>query len=776
MTTTSGSAVEALAPKELRSALLSGGAPDREFTAAYTDGVDDWLRQVFARALLATGRRDDMGVVLLAVGGHGRAELCPGSDLDLVLVHAGAGKVADLADAIWYPVWDSGIHLDHSVRTPKELAVMVDSDVRVALGQLTSRAIAGDAALAARVRAETHKQWTARPRTSLQRLRTAVHERWEAYGELAHLVEPDIKQCQGGLRDVEALAAAALVSPVVPVDPAIVDAHARLLTVRVALHAVTGRATDVLTQQHQSDVPARGGAVARDALMVAVAGAGDRIAWVAKDGWRRLDGWLAGPARRTGVRDRPADAGIVLRDGEVAIEATADPSTDSSLALRVGAAAARHDAPIARATLERLSVEVGAPPEPWPAPTRDALVRLLGAGAAAVPVLETLVHAGVLERYLPEWSGVRSRPQHNPYHRFTVDRHLCETAAAAAAMVRDVHRPDLLLVGAWLHDVGKGQPGDHTEVGMAQVRVIGTRMGFDDADVDVLVDLVRDHLLLADAATRRDLADPATVASVVHRVGTVEQLELLAALTRADSMATGPEAWSSWKAGLLDELVDRTRARLAGRAWDTADTIPRPEHRRFMAEGRLRLLPAGNRLTVIAPDQAGLLAILAGVLALHRLPVRSAVAVTDGDMAVEEYDLDHTLLGVEPDWSVIEADVALATADPSGLDRRLATRGGPSSRRARAAGGPQLLIDNEATDRATVVEVRAPDGRGVLYRIARAIASVGHDVLSAKVLTLGDEVVDTFYLRDATTKQKILDERALGRLREAVLTELQRPW
>jgi [protein-PII] uridylyltransferase len=120
--------------------------------------------------------------------------------------------------------------------------------------------------------------------------------------------------------------------------------------------------------------------------------------------------------------------------------------------------------------------------------------------------------------------------------------------------------------------------------------------------------------------------------------------------------------------------------------------------------------------------------------------------------------------------------VALATADPSGLDRRLATRGGPSSRRARAAGGPQLLIDNEATDRATVVEVRAPDGRGVLYRIARAIASVGHDVLSAKVLTLGDEVVDTFYLRDATTKQKILDERALGRLREAVLTELQRPW
>src|SRR4051794_20205962 len=257
MTTTPGSTVQVPAPKELRSALLSGEVTDRDFTAVYTERVDQWLTQLFDSALHATGRHGDNGVALLAVGGHGRRELCPGSDFDLVLVHDRAGRVADLADAIWYPVWDSGIHLDHSVRTPKELATMVDNDVRVALGQLTARRIAGDAGLAAQVFDGTHRQWKARPRISLQRLRSAVRERWDQYGEVAHLLEPDIKQAQGGLRDIEALAAARLVTPVVTPDPEVARAHELLLATRVALHAVTGRNTDLLVQDQQAAVAAR---------------------------------------------------------------------------------------------------------------------------------------------------------------------------------------------------------------------------------------------------------------------------------------------------------------------------------------------------------------------------------------------------------------------------------------------------------------------------------------------------------------------------------------
>jgi [protein-PII] uridylyltransferase len=429
---------------------------------------------------------------------------------------------------------------------------------------------------------------------------------------------------------------------------------------------------------------------------------------------------------------------------------------------------------IARRSLERLELDAVAPPEPWPAETRDALIRLLGAGSSAIPVLETLAHVGVLTRFVPEWEHVRSRPQHNPYHQFTVDRHLCETAARAVDLVRRVRRPDLLLLAAWLHDIGKGVPGDHTQAGMAQIGAVATRMGFEPEDVDVLVTLVRDHLLLADVATRRDLGDPATVDSVASRVGTVDQLELLAALTEADSIATGSTAWSTWKAGLLDELVERTRLRLAGRTWDVPEPAARPEHRELVAGGTMRLVAAGDHLTVIAPDRSGLLSLVAGVLALHRLPVRRAVAITEDDMAVEEYDLDTALVGGPPDWQSVEADLVAAIDDPLGLDRRLASRA--AVHRRRPSSDPVVLFDNRASDRATVMEVRAPDGRGVLYRVARAIAGAGHDVASAKMLTLGDEVVDTFYLRQAGSMAKITDEAVLDRLREAVLIELRRPW
>ena len=158
---------------------------------------------------------------------------------------------------------------------------------------------------------------------------------------------------------------------------------------------------------------------------------------------------------------------------------------------------------------------------------------------------------GVLSRYLPEWEAVRNRPQRAAYHVYTVDRHLLEAAGRAAPLVRTVHRPDLLLIGTLVHDIGKCGAADHTAEGVRMVDGIARRMGFDESDVETLCLLVRDHLLLAETATRRDLEDPATVDTVARRVETVERLELLAALTEADALATGPTAWSGWKADLV---------------------------------------------------------------------------------------------------------------------------------------------------------------------------------------------------------------------------------
>ncbi len=176
---------------------------------------------------------------------------------------------------------------------------------------------------------------------------------------------------------------------------------------------------------------------------------------------------------------------------------------------------------------------------------------LLGGGDAMVPMVELLDEHGLFVHYLPEWDRVRCKPQRNAFHRFTVDRHLLEAVARADDLVRSVRRPDLLLVGALLHDLGKGGPGDHTDNGVVLAQTVATRMGFDPDDVAVLVDLVRHHLLLPSFATGRDLEDPATIAAVADAAGTEDTLDLLAALTVADSIATGPTAWSDWKAGLV---------------------------------------------------------------------------------------------------------------------------------------------------------------------------------------------------------------------------------
>jgi len=762
--------VSAVDVRELRAGLLAAGLGGRAFTEAYAEAVDEWLRTLFAHAL--DGRAED-GIALLAVGGYGRRELCPASDLDLVLVHERGKAVGGVAEAIWYPVWDAGLHLDHSVRTPKEVAAMATSDLKVALGLLTARPVAGDTALGTRVVEAVRRDWAGRPRTSLARLHEAVVERWRASGDVAFLLEPDLKLGRGGLRDVEALAAAALATPIaVPAieDPAFIAAHDTLLSARVALHGLALRHTDTLVREDQAGVAAALGMHDRSALAVAVAAAGRRIGWAAEDTWDRVESTLAGPGRRGG-RDLAVEPDIVLRDAEIALDPSSSPALDDSLPFRVMAAAARAGVPVARDTLRRLAVQPPAPStaDRWSEEARQGLVSLLGCGAAAVRHMETLDNIGVLAHYLPEWEAVRNRPQRDAYHTFTVDRHLLEAAARAAPLVRRVHRPDLLLVGALLHDIGKGDGGDHTAAGMRIVDSVAGRMGFDDGDLSTLRLLVRDHLLLAETATRRDLDDPATVDAVAARVDTAERLELLAALTEADAVATGPTAWSTWKADLVAELVARTRGRLAGGAVEPPRELLTPELRRLMARRQLQVVPDRGTITVVAPDRPGLLAVVAGTFTLHRIGVRSALAASEDGMVADVFHVD-TGRDAFPDWARLESDLAAALADPATLRLRLADRlrSVQRSRRLPIA-GTDVVVDNAATPRATVIEVRTDDGPGVLYRVALLLSDAGLDILSAKVETLGHEVVDTFYVRTAANGGKLTDPHALESLRAAIV-------
>ncbi len=346
----------------------------------------------------------------------------------------------------------------------------------------------------------------------------------------------------------------------------------------------------MLTLQDQDDVAAAVGLDA-DALMARTASIGRAIAWRSDETWYRVRSLLAGPGWAFSRKDRDLGGGLVLRDREVHLTNDANPATHPELALQAAAAAAEHDTRIDRASLVR-------PGRPRPrdfrrpvAARRRArhLVALLQAGPAALLLIEGLDQLGIWGRILPEWGPVRSRPQRNAYHRFTVDRHLCEAAANAAGLVDRVSRPDLLVLGALFHDIGKGRPGDHTEVGMVLVADLGRHAWVLPAsdDTATLVDMVRHHLLLPDVATRRDVGDPETIDAVVAAVGDLQTLELLDALTEADSLATGPAAWGPWKAGLVAELVDRTAARLGGRPRhaDRPRTFPTAEQQALLDAG-----------------------------------------------------------------------------------------------------------------------------------------------------------------------------------------------
>lgn len=741
----------------LDSPSLTGAA----LRAALVEQADSWLAEQLG---------DAPGVALVAVGGYGRREPAAGSDLDLLLLHDGQhDDVKSVADAIWYPVWDAGVGLDHSVRTVAEAADVAASDLKAALGLLDSRHVAGDAALTVQLRETVFVRWRRDARRRLEELADVTRERWDRSGELAFLLEPDLKESRGGLRDVHALHAIAA-SWLVDVRSARLDAaNTLLLDVRGELHRHATRPTDRFVLQEHAAVASALGYDDVDTLMRDVSAAGRAIAFAADETWRRVRGTLRPPRRwrqRAPVR-RPLADGVVEQDGEVVLARDVQPAGDPVLVLRVAAAAAQHALPIAPHTIDRLTSESPPMPEPWPADARDWLLALLGAGSEAVPVIEALDQAGLFVRLIPEWERVRCKPQRNPVHRFTVDRHLVEAATRAAELTRQVARPDLLLFGALLHDIGKGWTGDHTEAGIAVVPEIATRWGLPTADTDVLVALVRHHLLLPDTATRRDLDDPATPQLVADAVGDRHTLELLHALTQADALATGPAAWGDWKAGLISDLVQRAAAVLVGAPFDQTDGLDDEQH--ALAEaGQLAVQVVGDRVTVVAPDRPGLLWRWAGVLALHRLTIRAATATSVGPTAITVFDVTPRY-GSPPDWDRLRADVRRVYDDALPIAAHLAERERAYASESGHVVPARVLWDDAASQHASVVEVRAHDSIGLLHRLTRVLADLELDVRSARMSTLGAEVVDAFYVVDSEGAP-IEDPERRAAIEQALLT------
>ena len=523
-----------------------------------------WLSTLWGEA---TSDEQVPGTALAAVGSLARGDAGPLSDYDLVLLHAshsGSSAVSSLAERLWYPLWDAGVRLDHAVRSPATCREVAHRDLSAAIGLLDLSWVAGDRDLVTMTRSMLARDWRATARRRLDLVLVAMNERHARFDTVSQSLEPDLKEAQGGLRDMAVLRALAQAwladRPHGDVD----TAHAVLLDVRDAVHVVAGRPRDRLVAQDRAAVAALLGHDGSEALLADVARVGRTIADALDQTARRAGQSQRARTLRSGPRRptmRSLGHGLYESDGELVLGGNPRRAADPVTALRAGVLSARIRAPIAAVTARNLAA-LPPLPTPWPRVPRDLLVELLASGPGLVSTWSDLERVGIVDQWLPEWARVRSAPQSNPLHRHTVDRHLLETVVHAAGLSPGVPRPDLLLIAALLHDIGK-TPGarDHCAAGWPIAMAIASRVGFEDGDAETIGLLVREHLTLMELATGKDPADPGTARlalAVVHGRGDV--LDVLAALTQADALATGPRAWTSGRARLLRQLVATARS------------------------------------------------------------------------------------------------------------------------------------------------------------------------------------------------------------------------
>ncbi|EGD55642.1 [protein-PII] uridylyltransferase [Gordonia neofelifaecis] len=741
------------------------GADQRDAIAGL---FEDWL---VARAE-ALGITDRSGFAVVAVGSLGRREMVGYSDLDLILVHDDRypERLSEVADGLWYPLWDAGISLDHSVRSVPEALRVTREDATAALGLLDSRFIAGDRDLADLMTVSVRNLWRSEARLRLPQVIEAAQDRWRRTGDIAHRAEPDLKSGRGGLRDIQllnALAVAQLTDGLARLDPGsagspLPAAYEFLLGARGEAHRIAGRARDQIRAQDADEIAVGLGVADRFELARRISDAGRTTSYAVDAGLRTAQNAVSrrgfSRLRRATMR-RPLDEGVVEQGGEVVLARSAIPSQDPGLVLRVAAAAARNRLPINGPALERLAAYGAAMPEPWSAEALSDLLVLLAAGHDMAGPVEALDRAGLWGRMFPEWEHVRDLPPRDGIHTWTVDRHLIETVAGAAELTTSVSRPDLLLLGALLHDIGKGLGGDHCAVGADLADTVGRRLGLWEPDRRILSEMVRHHLLLHRVVTRRDPADPAVVAHVAETLGGSAVLaELLGALADADSRATGPGVWSEWKATLISGLVERVVAHIGGAPVTAPDPIA-PEFRELAEHGGLhvRLNPGdGPNMTVvtmIAPDRPGLLSKMAGVLALSGLQSHSATVGVHAGHAVDSFVVMPTF-GGPPDAVLLRQRLVAVLGGGRDPVAELAARAAARQPEAGLSGRPAVPVSRIAApprvrwlsgpDGHPLLELRAADDEGLLARVTAELERSDADIAWATVSTLGATAVDTF--------------------------------
>ncbi|MGB3209645.1 MAG: [protein-PII] uridylyltransferase [Desulforhopalus sp.] len=808
--------------------------------------------------------RSDVGaceeqVALVALGGFGRRELFPFSDIDLmILYHPKVKKqIGAVTDAVLYPLWDTGLEVGHGVRTVAESMSHAKEDYFFLVALLDARLIHGSRELFDELIASYRRRYVDGCREAfVEKMKMHRQSRRERFGSHSYLLEPHIKEGRGGMRDIQAMMWTARVvfglNDLDDIERAgllleeekkeFLAARNTLVRLRCHLHFLSSRKNDQLYFEQQGEVAdafkyrTKNGVRGVERFMRDIYSALQTISITSDLFFDHVDEVLGMAGKGKVVADRVVESGIEIRTGRVHLTATQSQIlAKPQMLIRVFLAMARTGLPMHHRTRKVISgfVELISDKERTSPRFAKTFFTLLFEAKDIALVLETMLETGLLTACVPEFSRIDSLAQHDLYHIYTVDRHSLQAVAELHGLVaswdsvmQSVNDVKVLYLAALLHDIGKGSGRDHSHEGAALSREIGKRFSFSEDECDCLEFLILYHLFIPENALRRDLNDAIFIQRCAETIGDLNRLSMLYLLSVADSKATGPSAWSDWKAALMEELYlkvypyldnsrhgvqDVTAHEEQGVEWlreqirlqlkDSRDLKIDPEtlstdyilsfppkviaghvltqRDNFQRIRQKSLIIAGRTgdnwsLLIMTRDRSGLLAKICGVMALNNLSVVKAQIFTWGDgTVVDVIDVRSTdgLGFAEKDWKALNDQLDLAIEHRMGLSHRLYSKlSSTYGRRTQMVGdvASKMVVDNESSEIYSVIEVYAPDLPAQLYHITQAMADFGLNIHKAYIATEVEQLIDVFYVLDSRGG-KLVDEEFVKEVTEGVL-------
>ncbi|MBM9538122.1 [protein-PII] uridylyltransferase [Desulfobulbus alkaliphilus] len=801
----------------------------------YAGLVDNFIVERFTTAEAVQAAKGSIAII--ALGGYGRSELYPSSDIDLLMLHDRRARKAmqGVAEALLYPLWDEGFEVGHSVRGVKDAVAFAQEDFHFQVALLDARLLAGSQPLFDGLLHRYRKKVLDGRRNNFVRTMEAFKaERWARFGSHTFLLEPHIKEGKGGLRDIQAMFwvakgvfglkdAEAMQSAgmLAGADRQALEASWSMLArLRMGLHHLGRRKNDHLIFEFQEELATafayrdHGGMRAVEHFMRDVYSHLQTVSLVTDLFFEHVHEVL-GMTSGSSV-EQQLERSIVLRGGTVRLVDKDSPLERPYLLMRLFLQSGRTGMPLHHRTRRIITGHLDLVNGAFRTSRRVArfFLELLTETAEVFPVLETMLATGLLTRYLPEFAAVESLAQHDLYHLYTVDRHQLQTLAELTRvrqempeLFAEIQEAEVVYLAALIHDIGKGRQTDHSLLGEQMALDIGRRLHLTEEGRETLAFLVRYHLYLPENALRRDFSDQEFIRQAAELIKTAERLTMLYLLTIADSKATGPSAWSNWKASLLGELYLTIKSRLesGGQSWMdegkgeeqgiswlreqvlaglngqivaidvislppdylmsfSPDTVVRHLILHRQEAGRLgqRILlfpDKGERswsLLVMGRDRPGLLAKFCGVLALHNLSVRSARIFTWPDATVVDVLEVAPMTGktfAEQNWERIAEDLNLAVNYRLDVGYRLHEKmavplyghGYGSGRQVQHL-ERKVHLDNQSSNQFTLIEVHGSDNPATLYQLTQTLADFGLTIHRARIATEVEQLIVVFYV------------------------------